>query len=116
MKKQFFEHEEKKQSYDLKSDLYKRFLEYNQVNPEIYKMFKKFTFEVIKSGYQNCGSQMIIERLRWESMIVAKNDKFKINNDYAAFYSRRFMMEHPKYNNFFRIRSSVADELKLKDL
>ncbi len=100
----------------LKSDLYKKFIEYDSVNPEIYKMFKKFTFDVIKSGYQNCGSQMIIERIRWESIIVAKNDKFKINNDYAAFYSRKFMLDFPRHNKFFRIRSSVADELKLSDL
>ena len=102
--------------FNLKCDMYKKFIEYDSENPDIYKMFKKFTFDVIKSGYQNCGSQMIIERIRWESIVVAKNDKFKINNDYAAFYSRKFMLEYPKYNNFFRIRSSVADELKLKDL
>lgn len=102
--------------FNLKCDMYKKFIEYDSVNPEIYKMFKKFTFDVIKSGYQNCGSQMIIERIRWESIVVAKNDKFKINNDYAAFYSRKFMLEYPKHNNFFRIRSSYADEIKLKDL
>jgi hypothetical protein len=102
--------------FNYKSDLYKKFIEYDAVNPEIYQMFKKFTFQVIESGYQNSGSQMIIERLRWESIVVAKNDKFKINNDYAAFYSRKFMKEYPMHNKFFRIRLSVADELNLSDL
>jgi hypothetical protein len=102
--------------FNYKSDLYKKFIEYDAVNPEVYRMFEKFTFEAIKSGYQNSGSQMIIERIRWESIVVAKNDKFKINNDYAAFYSRKFMKEYPMHKNFFRIRSSYADELQLSDL
>lgn len=102
--------------FDIKSDLYKKFIEYDIENPEVYSMFKKFTFDVISSGYHNCGSQMIIERIRWESIVIAKNDKFKINNNYAAFYSRKFMQEYPLHNNFFRIRSSCADELKLSDL
>jgi hypothetical protein len=102
--------------FDNKSDLYNKFIKYHNANPEIYAMFKKFTIQAIQSGYKNFGSQMIIEKIRWETGVVARNDKFKIGNDYASFYSRMFMKEYPAYNNYFRIRSSVADELKLSDI
>lgn len=102
--------------FDIQSELYKRFIIYHNDNPHIYSMFKKFTIQAIDSGYKNFGSQMIIEKIRWETGVVAKNDKFKIGNDYASFYSRMFMQEFPNYKNYFRIRASFADELKLSDL
>jgi hypothetical protein len=54
---------------------------------------------------------MIIERIRWQTGVVAKDSDFKINNDFAAFYSRMFMLEYPSYSNYFRIRQSQADKL-----
>jgi hypothetical protein len=101
--------------FDVKSSLYKRFIQYHKENPMIYHMFKKYTIEAIQSGYKHFGSQMIIEKIRWETGVVAKNDKFKIGNDYASFYSRMFMLEYPHYKDYFRIRCSYADELNLSD-
>ena len=47
---------------------------------------------------------------------VATTDKdYKINNDYKPFYSRMFMAEHPKYDNFFNTRGSYADNLDWKE-
>ena len=36
---------------------------------------------------------------------------YKINNIYKPYYSRMFMNDFPKYNEFFRMRTSCADEV-----
>jgi hypothetical protein len=83
---------------------------YHAENPDIYRMFKQFTFEAISSGRKYFGANAIIERIRWATMIEAKNDLFKINNNYAPFYSRLFENEYPKHKGFFRKRHARADE------
>lgn len=89
--------------------LNEKFEEYHKDNPHIYRQFIYYTIRAIESGYKNFGSQMILEKIRWESGVESKNSDFKINNDYAAFYSRLFMNEYPQYSGYFRIRQSYAD-------
>lgn len=89
--------------------LSERFEIYHKENPHIYRQFVIYTIHAIESGYKNFGSQMIFEKIRWETGVVSKNSDFKINNDYAAFYSRLFMNDYPSYNGYFRVRQSYAD-------
>ena len=76
---------------------------YLEQNPEVYPMFKEFTFELIRAGRKRAGANMIIERLRWETAIRTKGD-FKINNNYAPDLSRKFMEDHPQHKGFFQTR------------
>ena len=82
---------------------------YHQENPEIYKTFVQFTFQVISSRRKYFGSQAIIERIRWYHAVESISDDFKINNDMAAFYSRLFEKNYPEYKGFFRKRMSKLD-------
>lgn len=86
-----------------------RFYEYHKENPHIYHKFRYYTLKAIESGFKNFGAQMIIERIRWYSGVESKDSDFKINNDYASFYSRIFMTEFPSYSSYFRTRQSQAD-------
>ena len=99
------------QSYQQSRDLKERFDEYHRHNPHIYHQFRYYTLKAIQSGYKNFGSQMIIERIRWQTGVISKQSDFKINNDFAAFYSRMFMLEYPSYSTYFRTRQSQADQL-----
>lgn len=85
-----------------------KFDKYNAENPKVYEGFKKFTFEAIAAGRKYLGAELIINRLRWET-VISGNDRFKINNNYEAFYSRLFMRDFPEYKGFFRTRKSKAD-------
>ena len=76
-------------------------------------MFKKFAFQAINSKRPYYSAEMIINRVRWETMVKA-NTGFKIANEMKAFYSRLFVLDHPSYKNFFKNRLSVCDELKIK--
>jgi hypothetical protein len=88
-------------------------IDYHKKNPQIYEMYKKFAFQAIKSKRPYYSSEMIINRVRWETMTKAESG-FKIANEMKAFYSRLFILEHPTFQNFFKQRPSICDGLKLK--
>ncbi len=86
------------------------FDEYHERNPQVWAMFKRFTFEAILSGRSRIGAKMIAERIRWETFLrPAEGDEFKINNNYVAFYARKFMCEFPEHDSVFQTRTSQAD-------
>ena len=85
-----------------------KFDQYDNDNPHIYELFKRFAFEAIDSGREYFSAEAIINRVRWETM-MSGNDEYKINNNYKPFYSRKFMKEYPQYGKFFRTRISKAD-------
>jgi hypothetical protein len=88
-------------------------IDYHKKNPQIYEMYKKFAFQAINSKRPYYSSEMIINRVRWETMTKAHSG-FKISNEMKAFYSRLFVLQNPTYKNFFKFKPSICDGLKLK--
>jgi hypothetical protein len=82
---------------------------FHRENPAVYDLFKRFTFEVIRAGFDHYSTEAIINQIRWHTSVVTTDWDFKINNDYKPFYSRLFMLDHPEYDEFFRLRRSKAD-------
>ena len=82
---------------------------FDQENPEVYEIVKKYTFQAIDSGRQRFGIAMIYERVRWYIAIETRGDTFKLNNNFKAFYARKFIHEYPQHKDFFELRSSIAD-------
>jgi hypothetical protein len=85
----------------------KTFKQYDNDNPEIYEAFKKITFQLIYKGRKFYGAKGIIEVIRFDTITGAKDlldREFKINNNYAPDYARKFMTAYPQYNDFFRLR------------
>ena len=69
-------------------------------------MFVHFTQEIISKGYENYSVNAIFERIRWEKDMGGDgSSQFKLNNNYRAFYARRFMNMFPEYRGFFRTRT-----------
>lgn len=90
----------------------KECIAYHKANPQIYAMFKRFTNEAIRSKRPRYSSKMIVERIRWETMIKAEHG-YKISNCMTAFYSRLWMLENPT-KKLFNTKRSIMDGLKLK--
>lgn len=91
--------------------LIEAFDRYDLDNPHVYELVKAFTFEVMLAGFENFSIQSIVERVRWETNVETySEDGFKIANAHAAFYARKFMLEFPRYNGFFRLVDCVADQ------
>jgi len=83
--------------------------EYHANDPEVYRLFIKFTMEAIQHRRKHYSARAIIECIRWETEVRGGKD-FKIPNAHTAFYSRLFMMDVPQHANFFRCAESAADE------
>jgi hypothetical protein len=50
---------------------------------------------------------MLLHRIRWESMLATKtedDEPYKLNQNYAAYYARKFMVDHPHLGKVFRTR------------
>jgi hypothetical protein len=84
--------------------LMNRFNNFNRDNPEVYELFKRFTFQAINKGHTRLSAWMIANRIRWETQIETVNDDYKISNDYIALYSRKFMKDYPEHDGFFRTK------------
>ena len=79
---------------------------FHKEHPEVWDLFCKFAFEKIKQGHNYYGAKSVMERVRWETSAGGKSPK--INNNYVAFYSRRFSENPPEYSEFFRTRSQIS--------
>lgn len=82
-----------------------KFNQYHRDNPQVYELFKRFTFMAIKRGHNRLSAWMIANRIRWETSIETFSvDEYKISNDYIALYARMFMHDHPQYDGFFKTK------------
>jgi len=85
--------------------------EFLRQNPLVWGTFTRFTFEAIHRGFKRYSSKAIFERLRWEMDTADINGTsvFKINNNWQPHFARRFMVEHPEFENFFATRKLTSD-------
>lgn len=81
-----------------------RFEAFHRDNPHVYELFKKYTLEAIASGRETYSTISIFERIRWYTDIETQGDPFKINQNFATYYGRQFMRDHPEHDGFFRTR------------
>lgn len=81
------------------------FLTFHAANPHVYKLFDRFTQQVISRGFDHYSADAILHRVRWHTTIETTDAAgFKINNNWAAFYSRLWMIRNPKFEGFFETR------------
>ena len=80
------------------------FWRFHQDNPRVYEMFKRFTFRAIRAGFTHYSAKSICERMRWHTDIETRDEEFRLNNNYTAYYARLFMEDHPQHDGFFRKR------------
>lgn len=83
--------------------LEKRFRVWHKDNPEVYDLFKRFTFEAINKGHDRLSAWLIVNRIRWETSVTTTGNEFKISNDFIAYYARMFIKEYPRYTGFFSL-------------
>lgn len=91
-----------------------RWLAWHEQNPQVYELFKHFTFQAIAAGHKRLSAWLIVNRIRWETAVETSGSDFKISNDFIAYYSRLFMAEHQEYVGFFRTRPLRMRECSAK--
>lgn len=85
-------------------DLKEKWWAWHKQNPEFYDRFERFTFQAIQRGHTRLSAWLIVNRIRWETMVVTTEGDYKIGNDYIALYARLFMHDYPQYKGFFRTK------------
>ena len=80
--------------------------EFAKRHPDVWIHFVRFTHEIISRGFNNYSVSAIFERIRWETDAADEEGKstFKLNNNYRAWYARRYMEAFPEHDGFFRTR------------
>lgn len=79
--------------------------EYVKENPDVWDAFKKFTIQAAAAGRRRLSARLVVERMRWESVVSEKDREFKINNNIAPALARKMMTDHPLYAGFFETRT-----------
>lgn len=101
-----------------KEQMRQKCVEFHKKHPEVWELFVKFTKQVIARGHSNYGVGAIFERIRWELDTVGGDGKstFKLNNNFRAFYARRFHAMYPLHQGFFRTREQTSSARAMSDL
>jgi len=87
-----------------KTHLEMAFEQFDAAHPQVWELFVQFAFRAIKKGYKRYGAKTIFEAIRYHCDIVTDDGDFKLNNNYTAYYARKFHAVFPNYKNFFETR------------
>ncbi len=80
------------------------FRKFHKQNPHVYKYFKRYTKQLIRSGKKVTSSKMILNRIRWEIYWENQKGDYRINDAFTSRYARKFIREHPKHRHVFNLR------------
>ena len=86
---------------------------FHDQNPEFYKRFESLALAAWRAGRKRTGAFMIFNVIRWEQHISTDDDasEWKVNNNYAPWYAREFLRQHPECDGLFELRRADADEV-----
>lgn len=82
-----------------------RFKVFDEQNPQVYAMFRSSVAEAAQAGARKIGAKMIMENIRWRSMIETRGEPWKVNNSYSSRYVRKLLAESPHLEYLFERRA-----------
>jgi hypothetical protein len=90
-------------------DLHEKFCEYDRENPLVWEKFVEATKILIDRGHKKISAELVVNQIRWFYALQRGKDGFKINNNYKAFYARKWAKAYPEFSNIFAYRKSKWD-------
>jgi hypothetical protein len=87
-----------------------QFDEFHAENPHVYDELVRSARSTASRPAAKCGMSLLFGRVRWVLALRTEGDAFKLNNNYAPFYSRLIMAQEPDLAGMFDLRRSYADE------
>ncbi|MEM1212977.1 MAG: hypothetical protein AAGI68_11855 [Planctomycetota bacterium] len=89
--------------------LWVRFERFDDQHPEVYRAFCRIVEQLLQRRRTHYSADAILHVIRYETAISGADvEPYKINNDYAAFYARKWLAEHPAHPAFFALRKQKA--------
>ena len=83
-----------------------KFVAWHIQNPEVWRLFKKYCYELWEAGRRRYGSRSIIERIRWHTAVHTTGSEFKICDHYNSCYSRLMILHDDRFKDFFVLKQS----------
>jgi len=83
--------------------------EWHKANPDIWRLFERFSMEAVSRGCKRISHWLIINRIRWEVSIITTGPDFKISNDFIAFYARLWKAKHPNHADLFQTKHMIGE-------
>lgn len=84
--------------------------QYHKKYPFIWVAFENECIKAVKKGSSHESAKWFFEIMRRSYKELATSEKFKLNNDYSAFYARMWAEKHPGNANLFEFRDSKYDK------
>lgn len=81
---------------------------FHQENPAFYQQFCRFALQLLAKGHKRLSSKLIVERIRWETMLQSTDTDYKINNNFTPHFARKFMADFPNHDGVFETRAVRA--------
>jgi hypothetical protein len=78
---------------------------------DIWRLFCRFTTDLVLAGREHGGAKAIVERIRWECATSAHyaDLDFVVNNSHTASLVRIFEATYPERSGFFRTRKRPTE-------
>lgn len=77
---------------------------FDEENPYIYKIFTQCALQALKAKHNRYSANGIFEYIRWFRTVEKKDNTYKMNNNYRAYYARKLMAMDNRFVDFFEIR------------
>lgn len=78
------------------------FLDFHRANPHIYHGIVRYAHQMRSHGRRRYSMWAVVNRVRWDhDLATGGRSAFKINNNFAAIYTRMVEHFHPDLVGFF---------------
>ena len=84
-----------------------QFIDFHAKNPHVYKELVALAYLAQSRGRNRFSINMLFEVVRWNRLIATTDDRFKLNNNYRAYYARLIMQQEPTLNGLFELRETT---------
>jgi hypothetical protein len=81
---------------------------FDSLNPHIWAKFKEITFRLIERKVPRISSKFVWEIVRYEAYMETDREewnKYRLNNNFTAYYGRKFVDQYPEHKNKFEFRA-----------
>lgn len=81
-------------------------------NSDVWEEFCRLADEM-RAVRSNSSAWLVMQVIRWNSLIKTDGVDYKISNDVIAFCARRYMRSHPDRRRFFEIKPMNGENFDL---
>ena len=90
------------------SPLSAAFEAFDATHPDVWQAFERYALQIAQHR-RHYSADAVLHRVRWEAAITRHaDDDFVCNNNWCAFYARKFARVHPELAALFSYRKQSA--------